>query len=118
VFVLNPHRYEISIYKDFKCIGQIQGKSDVFAKAESPGPAKGRAFIFPTAYVQEAGRRIYVTIRKPAAKSGHEMDIFEDGRQIGRLTVSGIPYAVDAQGRLYFAEEEGFPRIVRYIVEN
>jgi hypothetical protein len=118
VFVLNPHQYEVSIYKDLKLVGQLKGKSDIFEKAGTPGQARGRVFLFPTAYVQEAGRRIYVTVSKPAAKTGHEMDIFEDGRQIGRLTVSGIPYAIDAQGRLYFAEEEGFPRIVRYIVEN
>lgn len=118
VFVLNPHRYEVSIYENLKLVGQIKGQSDIFEKAGTPGQARGRVFLFPTAYVQEAGQRIYVTISKPAAKSGHEMDIFEDGRQIGRLTVSGIPYAIDAQGRLYFAEEEGFPRIVRYVVEN
>jgi hypothetical protein len=118
VYVLNPHRYEISIYKDLKLVGSFKGKSDIFEKAETPGQARGRVFLFPTAYVQETGIRTYVTISKPASKSGHEMDIFEAGRQIGRLTVSGIPYAIDAQGRLYFAEEEGFPRIVRYIVEN
>jgi hypothetical protein len=118
VFVLNPHRYEISIYAELKLIGSIKGKSDVFEKAGTPSQARGKMFLFPTAFVQDAGERIYVTIRKPAAKSGNEMDIFEDGRQIGRLSVSGIPYAVDPQGRLYFAEEEGFPRIVRYIVEK
>ena len=118
VFVLNPHRYEISIYADLKLIGTIKGKSDIFEKAETPSQSRGRVFLFPAAYVQDAGKRIYVTIRNPSAKSGHEMDIFEDGQQIGRLTVRGIPYAIDAQGRLYFAEEEPFPRIVRYIVEN
>ena len=118
VFVLNPHRYEISIYKDLKLVGQIKGQSDIFEKAGTPGQARGRVFLFPTAYVQEAGQRIYVTISKPAMKTGHEMDILEDGRQIGRLIVSGIPYAIDAQGRLYIAEEEPFSRIVRYIVEN
>ncbi len=118
VFVLNPHRYEISIYAGLKLMGLIKGKSDVFEKAGTPSQARGKMFLFPTAFVQDAGERIYVTIRKPAAKSGNEMDIFEDGRPISRLSVSGIPYVIDAQGRLYFAEEEGFPRIVRYIVEN
>jgi outer membrane protein assembly factor BamB len=114
VFVLNPHRYEISVFADYKLIGSFKGKSDIFEKPA----AKGRGFVFPAAYIQADGKRIYVTMRKPAAKSGHEMDIFEDGRQTDTLIVPGIPFVIDAQGRLYFAEEEGYPRIVRYVVEK
>ncbi len=114
VFVLNPHRYEISVYADYKLAGAFKGKSDIFDK---PAP-RGRGFIFPAAYILDAGKRIYVTIRKPGAKSGHEMDVFEDGRQIEKMTLPGIPFAIDPQGRLYCAEEEGYPRIVRYVVEK
>jgi len=37
--------------------------------------------------------------------------------QGGRLAVSGLPWAVDRQGRFCFAEEQGIPRIVRYVME-
>jgi len=118
VYVLNPHRYEISIFEKGRLTGVLKGKSDIFEKADSPTQARGRAFLFPAAFIQSAGERTYVTIRKPMAKTGHEMDVFEGGRQIGCLTVSGLPWAIDQQGRLYFEEEEDYPRIVRYIVEK
>ncbi len=118
VYILNPHRYEISIFEKGRLVGVLKGKSDIFEKADTPTQTRGRAFLFPAAYIQSAGERTYVTIRKPMAKTGHEMDVFEGGRQIGRLIVSGIPWAVDKEGRLYFEEEEDYPRIVRYIVEK
>ena len=44
------------------------------------------------------------------------MDVFEGDKQIGRLKVKGIPYVSDPQGRIYFAEVDDFPKVVRYRV--
>jgi hypothetical protein len=41
------------------------------------------------------------------------------GKQAVRLDVAGTPHVVDSQGRIYFAEDEGFPKVRRYpLVEN
>ncbi len=114
IYILNPHRYEVSIYLDYKLIGILKGKSDYFEKAK----AMGRGVILPAAYIQDGGKRVYVMIWNPAAKSRQEMDVFEDGLQTSRIPVSGKPFATDANARLYIAEEEGYPRIVRYVVER
>ncbi|MBN1938511.1 MAG: 6-bladed beta-propeller [Candidatus Aminicenantes bacterium] len=116
VFLLNPHAYEIRVYEKFNLIGVIHGKNEYFERASTPQQARGRAFLFPNGFIQGSGERTYVKIRKPMEKTGQELDVFEGGRQIGRLTVSGFPLAVDKEGRLYFAEEENYPRIVRYVV--
>jgi len=98
--------------------GVFKAESDLFAKAKTPNnAARGRAFLFPAAYIQATGNRTFVTIRLPGAKSGHEMIVFINGKASGSLPVAGIPYVIDSQGRLYIAEEEGFPRVVRYLVQ-
>jgi hypothetical protein len=49
-------------------------------------------------------------------KAKKTADIFLGRKQIGPLNIPGTPCNIDAQGRLYFAEEERFPQVVRYTV--
>ena len=44
------------------------------------------------------------------------VDVFKAEKQAGTIDVPGSPYVADSQGRIYFAEEEGFPKVVRYTV--
>lgn len=51
-------------------------------------------------------------------KARMSADVFQAGRQVGSIEVPGTLRAADARGRIYVAEEEGFPKVVRYAVKT
>ena len=114
IFVLNPYKYEVSIFQANRVEQVIRGESPLF----KPLQRMGRAFISTAAHIVKSGDYVFVAFQNPDRKAQKKMDVFKGGQQIGTLDVSGTPFVVDAQGRIYFAEEDVFPKVSRYIIER
>lgn len=119
IFLVNPHRYEISVFQDGQRIGLIKGKNDAFRPIfVTKSNTGGIGVAFPYLHVIEYQDTLFVCIRGLGRDAKNHLDVFENGKQKATLTVTGILYVVDAQGRLYFIEEEDFPQVVRYRLER
>lgn len=112
MFVLNPHKFEVSVFKDRKLEGVLKGKSDLF----KPIQKMGRGFLSTAARIVPSGEFVFVCLEDPDPRVKKTADIFQSGKQIGSMDIPGRPHVTDSQGRIYVAEEEGFPKVVRYIV--
>ena len=112
IFVLNPHKYEVSVFKDRRLETVLAGKSERF----KPIQKMGRAFMSTAAHIVQSGGLVFVSLRDPDPKAPKTADIFEAGQMIGSIGLPGTPHVADLQGRIYLAEEEDFPRVVRYII--
>lgn len=119
VLLISPHEYEIVVYKEGKIEGIIRHKTDFFRPLEIKQQAEGRiGMIFPWVSVLKHQNRIYVNIDDLNKDTPNHLDIFEDGRYVTSLKVEGFAYAIDKEGRIYCAEEENIPRVVRYSIKE
>lgn len=120
IYVLDPHKYEISVFKDRRLDGILKGKSDLFEPVRStPANTAGRrGFISKAADIVRAGGLTFALLSNPVPEAPKRAEIFEGGRQIGAVDLPGRPFCVDAQGRVYVAETDPFPRVVRYAVHR
>lgn len=118
VFVLDPHKYEISVFKDGRLDGILKGKSDLFEPARSTptNTVGGRGFVSKAADIVRAGGLTFAVLSNPVPGSPKKAEVFEEGRQIGAVDLPGRPFCVDPQNRIYIAETDPFPRVVRYAV--
>jgi len=112
IFVLNPHKYEISVFKDRKLELILEGRSELF----KPIQKMGRGFVSTAAHIVPSGEFVFVCFQNPDPKAKKTADVFQAGKQAGTIDVPGTPYVAESQGRIYFAEEEEFPKVVRYAV--
>lgn len=121
IFVLNPHKYEVSVFKDRKLEGVIEGRNDAFkpVRKTSFGFASTAADIF------SSGDLVFVALMTMDPKAKITADVFQAGRQIGTIDLPGMPIIADRQGMIYIAEQEegpfggmlgegGFPKVIRY----
>lgn len=104
--------YEISVFKDRRLEQVLKGESPLF----SPIKRMGRALVSTAAHIVGVGGRAFVVFQAWDPRQQKKMDVFEKGKQVETLDVNGTPFAVDSQGRIYFAEEVDFPKVVRYSV--
>ncbi|KKN25403.1 hypothetical protein LCGC14_0885130 [marine sediment metagenome] len=115
IFLVNPHKYEIRVYEGNEIRRVIRHESESFSPLEIKLADEGRfGMMFPWVPVLEHKTRLYVTMKEFGQDTVHQLDIFEKDNYIGSLKVKGYAYAIDKKGHLYFAEEEEFPRVVRY----
>jgi hypothetical protein len=115
IFVLNPHRYEVSVFKDGRLEQVLKGKSELF----KPIQQRGRGFFSTAAHIVKSDDLVFVCFQNPDPGAKRTADVFQAGKQIGAMDLPGTPYVSDPQGRIYFAEAEDFPKVVRYtIVKN
>lgn len=118
LYIINPHKNEIYVYRDYNLERVIKGKSKWFEREKALITDKGHlALIFPAVYVLEHQNRLYITFPPQRGRGSGELTLFEDDEPIASAEVIGIPHAVDSRGRLYVAEQENFPRVVRYLVQ-
>ncbi len=110
IFVLNPHKYEVSVFRDRKLERTIEGRNDEF----KPIQKMGRGFFSTAAHIVSSGDLVFVAFQKMDPKAKKTADVFRDGRQIGSVELLGTPHVADTQGMIFVAEEEGFPKVVRY----
>jgi hypothetical protein len=120
VYVLDPHRFEISIYRQEKLEGKVEGRSDAFSPTEVVTGGGGMGIGYPRVTMLPFGNRLYVgVVRMARAKKGpNELIIYEKGERVGAVTLAGWLKAIDAQGRLYFSEDTDFPKMVRYVIRE
>lgn len=119
IFLFNPHKFEISIYRDTRLLKKIAGKSNLFVPLRVPHVSAERmGFRFPFLTILESGSRLYVTVREPEGEQPNELIVYESDKPAGSVPVVGMPRAVDSQGRIYCADETVFPRLVRYVVSD
>lgn len=109
VFVLNPYKYEITVFRDRKVEEILLGKN----KSYKPLTQKGRAFISTAANIVRTGDLTLVLLSNPDPNAPKILDVFQGRRQVGTMEAVGIPHAVDSLGRIYFADNEEVPRVVR-----
>jgi hypothetical protein len=114
IFILNPHRYEISVFKDGRLDQVLKGKSELF----KPIQQRGRGFFSTAAHVVKSGDLVFVCFQNPDPSVKKTADVFQAGKQVGAMGLPGTPYVSDPQGRIYFVEAEDFPKVVRYAVVN
>jgi len=112
IFVLNPHKYEVSVFNDRALERTLAGESELF----KPLQKMGRAIISTAAHIVASGDLVLVAFQNPDPSAKKIADIFRGGKPIGSVDLPGTPYNVDAGGRIYFAETDPFPRVVRCAV--
>jgi hypothetical protein len=112
IFVLNPHKYDVSVFKDGKLERVLEGRSEIF----KPIQKMGRGLISTAARIVPSDEFVFVCLENPDPRVKKTADVFQSGKQIGSIDIPGRPHVTDSQGRIYFAEEEGFPKVVRYTV--
>jgi hypothetical protein len=112
IFVLNPHKYEISVFKDRKLERVLEGRNEIF----KPVQKMGRGFVSTQAHIVSGGEFVFVCFQNPDPGASRTADVFQAGKQVGAMGLPGTPYVSDSQGHIYFAEDEGFPKVVRYAV--
>jgi hypothetical protein len=114
IFVLNPHKYEVSVFMDRKLERVIKGRNEAFM----PIRKMGRAFLSTAAHIVASGDLIFVALQMIDPRAKKMADVFRDGKQIASIELKGVPHVLDPQGQVYIAEDEGFPKIVRYAVSQ
>jgi len=112
IFVLNPHKYEVSVFRDRRLERVLDGRSELF----KPIQKMGRGFVSTAANIVSSGEFVFVCFQNPGPKAKKTADLFQSGKQVGSVDMPGTPHVADAQSRIYIAEEEGFPKVVRYAV--
>jgi hypothetical protein len=119
IFLFNPHKFEISVYRDSRLLKKVTGKSGLFVPLRVPDESSQRiALRFPFLTILESGTRLYITVMRPDGEGPNELLVYEDDKPVGSLPVSGMPRAVDPRGRIYCAQESDFPRMVRYVIDE
>ena len=123
IFLFNPHKFEISVYRDSRLLKKVTGKSELFKPLEIPQASSQRiALRFPFLTILESGNRLYVTVFRAVHKEGeegpNELIVYENDKPIGSVPIVGMPRAVDRRGRIYCAQESDFPRMVRYVFDE
>jgi len=113
IFVLNPHKYEVSVFKDRKLERIIKGRNDEF----KPIQKMGRGFISTAAHIVSSGDFVFVALQKLDPQAKKTADVFRADKQVGSVDLPGTPYLADPKGMIYIAEEEGFPKVVRYALK-
>jgi len=109
IFVLSPHKYAITVFKDGKVEEILLGKN----KSYKPLTQMGRAFISTAANIVRIGDLTLVLLSNPDPNAPKILDVFQGSSQIGTMEAVGIPHAVDSLGRIYFADKGEIPRVVR-----
>jgi hypothetical protein len=119
IFLFNPHKFEISVYRDTRLLKKVTGKSELFVPLRVPeASARRMALRFPFLTILESGNRLYVTVFRPDGEGPNELIVYENDKAVGSVPVVGMPRAVDSEGRIYCAQETDFPRMARYVVSE
>jgi hypothetical protein len=112
IFVLNPHKYEVSVFQARRLERTIAGRNELFM----PLQQKGRGFVSTAAHIVASGDLVLVALQIAGPSAQKTADVFRADKQIGTLDIPGTPCGVDTQGRIYFGITEPFPRVVRCAV--
>ena len=119
ILLVNPYKYEIVVYKKGKLDGIMSYKSDFFRPLEIKERGEGMiSLVFPWVSALKYQNRLYVTIDDLNSDTPNQLDIFENGKFVSSVKLKGFAYAVDEKGRIFCAEGEDVPQVVRYFVQE
>jgi len=119
ILLVNPYRYEIVTYKKSKVDGIISHKSDFFRPLEIKERGEGMiSMVFPWVSALKYQNKLYVTIDDLNSDTPNQLDIFEKGKFVSSVKLKGFAYTIDKKGRIYCAEGEDVPQVVRYFVQE
>lgn len=120
LFVFNPHRYELLIFKEekeFKRIKEPLPYSPL--QITETNIEGGIGFFFENPVVVSHERTIYIWKKPDFSKEDAFIDIFFNFKYKGTISVKKWKLkAIDRKGRLYFSEEEEFPKLIRCVVKE
>jgi len=112
LFLMNPHSYEVLIFRRGKIEAKLNGKNELYHPISKRPTKTGMAFISTAAQVFPAGEYILVYLTSPENKS-MMADAFVNGKQVGSLKLPGVPKAIDYEGKLYLADQQEYPHLIR-----
>ncbi len=115
LFVFNPHKYELLIFKDEKLIKTIREELPYSPLQTTKTNMEGAVgFFFENPVVLSYKDTIYIWKRPDFSKEDSFLDIFINFKYHGTISVKNWKLkAIDRNGKLYFAEEEEFPKLIR-----
>jgi hypothetical protein len=119
IFLVSPHEYKIKVFENKELKDILEHTSEDFSPLELKVHDKKTGtvgMVFPWVTVIEKNGRLYVTLKKFGKDTPHTLHVFANDKCIASLQVSGYAYAIDRKGRLYFSEEEDYPKMARYSV--
>lgn len=119
LFAFNPHQYELLIFKDEKLYKIIKKTLPFFPLMLTESDAEsGIGFFFENPVVLSHANKIYVW-KNFYFKNEAFIDIFIDFQYHGTIPAKKWKLkAIDNKGRLYFSEEEEFPKLIRYVLKE
>jgi hypothetical protein len=113
VFVLNPHRYQVLVFRNKKLEATVAGSSELY----EPLARMGRGFVSTAAIILPAGKSLLVYFEY-FKNQERVADLFLGEKQVGSLKLPGELKAIDYQGKLYMVIPGEFPRVTRYSVSE
>lgn len=120
LFAFNPHNYELLVFEDDKLIQRIKEDIPYLPLKTTKTNIEGAVgFFFENLVVLSHEKTIYVWRRPDFSKPEAKLDIFIDFKYKGTIPVGKTNLkAIDSHGRLYFKEEEDYPKLIRYKVRE
>lgn len=120
IFAFNPHEYELLIFEDTNLIKRIKKDIPYSPLQTTKTNIEGAVgFFFENPVTLSKGKNIYVWRRPDFSTEEAKLDIFIDFKYKGTIPVGKTQLkGIDAQGRLYFSEEENYPKLIRYILRE
>jgi hypothetical protein len=108
---MNPYKYEILIYKNDKLIRRLTRNSADYLKPEIKESSSGSNVVVSGNYIYENNSFIIVYYNGNKASW---LDIYENEKYIMSTQVKGTLFSIDSNGKLYFIENDEYPRVIRY----
>jgi len=110
IYVFNPYRYEIHIYRDAKFNKKISKNTPDYLRPEIkqavPGGFAGYA---SDNLIHKRGKRLFVFFN---GKTSNWLDIYHDEQLVKSIKVECSLKAIDNGGKFYFAEGEDYLKLV------
>lgn len=112
IFVMNPYKYEIFIYENDELIDKFSKSTPNYLRPEFKQHVSGGFAGFVSGnLIHRTNDKLFVFYN---GKKANWLDIYENNRFLKSLEVKGNLYAIDKDGKFYFAEDEGYPKLVVY----
>jgi hypothetical protein len=116
VYVMNPYRFEIHVFKDAMMIDELSKDTPDYLRPEIKESVPGGfAGYVSDNLIQKSEGKLFIFYN---GKTANWLDIFVDGRCIESLQVKGILRNIDERGRFYFAEEDDYLKLVLYRLKS
>ena len=112
IYVMNPYKYEISIYKGDELIDKLSKPTPNYLRPKFRQHASGGFAGFVSGnLIHRIEDKLFVFYN---GKKANWLDIYENNKILKSLRVKGILCAIDNDSKFYFAEEEEHPKLIVY----